>query len=135
MFTHMPMDNFRSLFWRPYAFIYPFFTVSRSLMNRLFRNEGDILGVQSPFHLQIHATDGFPSIKRTLSPTNCRGIEFFVIKRSCEEGHSSIVLSNAPFPRERSGGEFSKAGNSPSFGATDTFCGSLCSCLWERKKI
>ena len=50
---------------------YPFFTVSGALMNRLFRNEGDILEAQSPFIL-IHATGGFPSIKRTLSPTNCR---------------------------------------------------------------
>ncbi len=42
-------------------------------MNRLFRNEGDILGVQSPFYLQIHATDGFPSIKELYPRTNCRG--------------------------------------------------------------
>ena len=76
-------------------------------MNRLFRNEGDILGVQSPFIYRF--------MRRTVSvykknsiPDKLPGIEFFIIKRSCEEGHSSIVLSNAPFPRERSGGDFPK---------------------------
>ena len=59
--------------------------------------------------LSTDSCDGrFPVYKKNSIPDKLPGIEFFVIKRSCEEGHSSIVLSNAPFPRERSGGDFPK---------------------------
>ena len=74
--------------------------------------------------LSTDSCDGwFPVYKKNSIPDKLPGIEFFVIKRSCEEGHPSIVFLNAPFPRERSGGDF-QSWYSPSFGATDTFCGS-----------
>ena len=59
--------------------------------------------------LSTDSCDGrFPVYKKNSIPDKLPGIEFFIIKRSCEEGHPSIVFLNAPFPRERSGGDFPK---------------------------